>query len=311
MHNKLCKCSESNVNYDLLFYVENDFCLVTCSLLRKNLNFIKKKILFTIVILIYLGFAGLNAQVGGGSGSPVPGPMDECDIPSYLASPTWLTGSLKVFLPCPDIKVGIGTRYPDYNLHNTGNTLLNGNVSAMTNLGIGALARTNTNLYIKSKPSYFSMLHLEQTGVAPYFKMIYMQVAEPTAEVIKVDNTVLNFSPFLLTASGNMTISNANGKTLELEAGGMLRARHIKIDTDVWPDYVFSKEYRLKSLTDVEIFIKEHNHLPNVPSEEEMIANGIDLQEINVLLLEKIEELTLYLIELKKEIDEVKNNQKH
>jgi hypothetical protein len=270
----------------------------------------KKKILFTIVILTYLGFAGLNAQVGGGSGSPVPGPMDECDIPSYLASPTWLTGSLKVFLPCPDIKVGIGTRYPDYNLQNQGNTLLNGNVSAMTNVGIGALAPTNTNLYIKSKPSYFSMLHLEQTGAAPYVKMIYMQVAEPSAEVLKVDNTVLNFTPFLLTASGTMVIKNSVQTILKLESDGLLRARKIKVDTDVWPDYVFENDYKLMSLYEVEKFVITNGHLPKVPNREETINSGMDLGEINVILLEKIEELMLYTIQQQKEIDSLKERMK-
>ena len=68
-----------------------------------------------------------------------------------------------------------------------------------------------------------------------------------------------------------------------------------------FPDYVFSKDYQLKSLPELEAFIKENGHLPNVPTAQEVETNGQDLGLIQQKLLEKIEELTLYVIELKKE----------
>jgi hypothetical protein len=77
-----------------------------------------------------------------------------------------------------------------------------------------------------------------------------------------------------------------------------------------WPDYVFSKNYQLKNLSEVESFIKEHSRLPNIPSAEEVSTGGIDLGEMNVKLLEKIEELTLYMIELNHEVEKLKAENK-
>jgi hypothetical protein len=73
------------------------------------------------------------------------------------------------------------------------------------------------------------------------------------------------------------------------------------------PDYVFEKDYPLTSLEELKAYIDQHKHLPEVPSAKEMGENGINLKEMNLLLLKKVEELTLYVIELKKEVDSVKN----
>ncbi|MEI7581038.1 hypothetical protein [Runella sp.] len=73
-----------------------------------------------------------------------------------------------------------------------------------------------------------------------------------------------------------------------------------------WADYVFAPEYKLAPLEEVETFIKANKHLPNVPSADEMATNGIDVTKTSAMLMEKIEELTLYVIELKKEINQLK-----
>ncbi len=80
-----------------------------------------------------------------------------------------------------------------------------------------------------------------------------------------------------------------------------------------WADYVFAPEYKLAPLEDVETFIKVNKHLPNVPSADEMAANGIDVTKTSAKLMEKIEELTLYIIEMDKEIKALKaaQNQKN
>lgn len=72
------------------------------------------------------------------------------------------------------------------------------------------------------------------------------------------------------------------------------------------PDYVFNKDYKLRSLKDVEKYITENNHLPEVPSAESMKKEGVDLSELNMTLLKKIEELTLYTIQQQKEIEMLK-----
>lgn len=78
---------------------------------------------------------------------------------------------------------------------------------------------------------------------------------------------------------------------------GNVRAKEIKVDAEEWPDYVFFPGYPKLSLRDTQKFILENGHLPEVPSAKEVAENGQSLGEMNKLLLKKIEELTLYLID--------------
>ncbi len=88
----------------------------------------------------------------------------------------------------------------------------------------------------------------------------------------------------------------------KLTVKGNIHAEEVKVDLSVpGPDYVFKEDYDLKSLEEVQEYIQAHGHLPNIPSAKEMEVNGILLGGMNMKLLEKIEELTLYLIELGKE----------
>ena len=77
----------------------------------------------------------------------------------------------------------------------------------------------------------------------------------------------------------------------------------MKVDLNVpGPDYVFEKNYDLRPLTEVEAYINQNKHLPEIPAAKEMEQNGVNLGEMNMMLLKKVEELTLYVIELKKEL---------
>jgi hypothetical protein len=97
----------------------------------------------------------------------------------------------------------------------------------------------------------------------------------------------------------------------KLDINGTIHSKEVKVDLEDWnwPDYVFKKEYILPTLEDVEKHIKEKGHLENIPSEEEVLKNGINLGEMNAKLLQKIEELTLYMIEMKKENVQMKSKQ--
>ncbi|WP_462248819.1 LytTR family transcriptional regulator DNA-binding domain-containing protein [Ferruginibacter sp.] len=76
-----------------------------------------------------------------------------------------------------------------------------------------------------------------------------------------------------------------------------------------WPDYVFNKNYQLPELNEVENFIRKNNHLPGIPSAKTIETNGLNIGEMQKLQMQKIEELTLYIIELKKEIEKLKTQQ--
>ncbi|QYJ67485.1 hypothetical protein [Flavobacterium litorale] len=90
-----------------------------------------------------------------------------------------------------------------------------------------------------------------------------------------------------------------------LSVNGNVRANRVKVYT-TWADYVFEEDYALPTLEQVEQHIEEKGHLIDIPSAKEVEENGIELGEMNKLLLQKIEELTLYTIELNKQVQELK-----
>jgi hypothetical protein len=93
--------------------------------------------------------------------------------------------------------------------------------------------------------------------------------------------------------------------TYKLSVKGKIRAEEIKV-YNTWADYVFSPSYELPTLNAVETFIQKNGHLPNVPSAKEITEKGLELGEMTKIQQEKIEELTLYLIQQHKEIEELK-----
>ncbi|MFC5284235.1 hypothetical protein [Pedobacter alpinus] len=105
--------------------------------------------------------------------------------------------------------------------------------------------------------------------------------------------------------TGNVGIGTLTPQE-KLSVNGKIRAREIKVETANWPDYVFGKNYQLPDLKETETFIKINKHLPGIPSAEEVEKNGVSLGEMNAKLLKKIEELTLYVIQLQKENDLIK-----
>lgn len=131
-----------------------------------------------------------------------------------------------------------------------------------------------------------------------YVKGGYFHIAD--------NNASITGSRFTITTTGNVGIGTAE-PIEKFEVNGTIRAKEIKVEAANWPDYVFEKNYKMQSLSELEAFVKENNHLPGIPSKSEVQEKGISLGEMNRKLLEKVEELTLYIIELKKEIDQVKN----
>jgi hypothetical protein len=96
------------------------------------------------------------------------------------------------------------------------------------------------------------------------------------------------------------------GTVTTLAIKGIVHSQEVKVDLNVpGPDYVFEKSYSLPTLEEVKSYIDQNKHLPEVPSAKEMVANGVNLGEMNMLLLKKIEELTLYTIEMNKKITEL------
>ncbi len=147
------------------------------------------------------------------------------------------------------------------------------------------------------------------TGSYPFnnYDNLILQTGVQNRDVVFVTGSTPSIK-MTITGVGNVGIGTTT-PTEKLSVNGKIRAHEIKVETLNWPDYVFAKDYQLPTLQETEKHIKENGHLSGIPSAEEVKANGIDLGEMNAKLLQKIEELTLYLIEIKKDVET--QNQKH
>ena len=123
------------------------------------------------------------------------------------------------------------------------------------------------------------------------------------------NDLLINNNPrfVILEENGNVGIGTIT-PTNKLTVNGKILAEEIEVIDNVLPDYVFEKEYKLMNLKELENFISINKHLPEIPSAENVKENHLKLGEMNNLLLKKVEELTLYIIDLQKQIDELKEN---
>lgn len=106
---------------------------------------------------------------------------------------------------------------------------------------------------------------------------------------------------FVVNNSGKVGIGTTNPDQL-LSVNGTIHSKEVLVDLTGWSDYVFKPAYRLPSLSAVKSYIDKNHHLPEIPAEEDMVKNGLSVSEMNKLLMKKVEELTLYLIEKDKQV---------
>lgn len=105
---------------------------------------------------------------------------------------------------------------------------------------------------------------------------------------------------------------NHSGALLSVYGKALFKSIYVSTSAAVWADYVFEKDYKLMPLNELEAFYKTNKHLPEIPSAKEVEKEMIDVAKMESLLLKKIEELTIYIVELEKEVKSIKeaNNKK-
>jgi hypothetical protein len=174
------------------------------------------------------------------------------------------------------------------------------------NVGIGTTAPASKldvrgSVYIPSGQSYWigsntnsgNRLRLHHNGDNAYIDYALSLHIRPGA------NESIVFDP-----NGNVGLGISN-PTNKLDVNGIIRAKEVKIETG-WADFVFNENYNLRPLSEVNDFIRENRHLPEIPSATEIKENeGVNLGEMQVKLLQKIEELTLYAIQQQEMIDKL------
>ncbi len=141
---------------------------------------------------------------------------------------------------------------------------------------------SQAGIYVRSDGAYGTKMYFSTTN----------SYAKGAKTAMMIDNV------------GRVGIGTNSTGSHKLAVEGTIGARKVMVEPTGWSDFVFEKNYELTPLCEVEKYIAKNKHLPEIPAESEVLENGLDLGEMDAKLLQKIEELTLYLIQ------EHKNNQK-
>lgn len=237
----------------------------------------------------------------------------------------WSRTSPRVYLTTSSDNVGIGTSSPTDKLHVVGNAranefyAVNGifNVpNSTTNLflrtnGQNRLTIVNSSGYVginTTTPGY----NLDVNGTISATTLRMGGAAVVSSQWV-TSSTNINYT------AGMVSIGTTTAPVgYKLAVGGKILSEEVVVRLQSnWPDYVFNKDFQLLPLSEVARYVKQNKHLPGVPTAVEVAENGIAVGEMNAILLRKIEELTLYVIELKNEneqqqklLEELKTNRR-
>jgi|GEM_PF-802981 len=166
----------------------------------------------------------------------------------------------------------------------TGWTVSGNNVYKIN--GAAAVGTTNMSAMLNIRSTQQPAVIVESsTGSSPAYAIL-TKLSSAQSKAFAVENN--GIENLIIWGDGFLQVDNK------------IKAREVEVAVNVWQDVVFEKDYPLRDLDEVEKFINQHHHLQGIPSEAEVLKNGIALGEMNSLLLQKIEELTLYIIELNK-----------
>ncbi len=199
----------------------------------------------------------------------------------------------------------------------TGFNLITSTVKAPDANGLKLYNNTGTGIFVSNTGSVgvgnnAPVEKLEVSGNIKQtagFNLITSTVKAPDANGLKLYNS--DGSGIFVSNTGNVGIGTTNTSAYKLSVAGKIIAQEVKIVLSVpASDFVFEKDYALMPLTDVEQYINNHKHLPEVPSADKFRKDGYGVGEMDDLLLRKIEELTLYIISQQKEIDAMKKQLK-
>jgi hypothetical protein len=196
---------------------------------------------------------------------------------SYLqaGNQTALNATYPLLLNPNGGNVGIGTTAPFKKLHVLG----------------GTMALTTSDFVSSGTGS--SLLMGQNSTTGNVYSLVQAAIDGPNT------GGILALNP----NGGNVGIGTAVPDA-RLAVNGTIHTKEVRVDLTGWSDYVFNKEYVLPTLTEVKDYIDKNHHLPDMPSEKEVVTNGLNLGEMNKILTKKVEELTLYLIELSSQLKE-------
>lgn len=166
-----------------------------------------------------------------------------------------------------------------------------------TNIFTGSQVIKNNSLQIGSD-DYHNQLKFDHDTNSKHSYITF-------PSIIFFINDKLSEQPMIQIDSNGITLGGYNHSDKLLKVAGTIKAKELRAQTNVWADFVFEKDYKLPTLSEIKVHIEKHNHLSGIPTESEVKENGINVAEISAKLLQKIEELTLYTIHQQEQIEEL------
>ncbi len=227
---------------------------------------------------------------------------------------------------CDNSRLGVGLNNPAAKIHVNGSGIINDKLS------IGTGEPQEEELFVSGRSLFQGPMESQKTGGDFWLaknlngESVYMlrangsmknflQPGAPSAfEIFSEDNVEI----FRLNKDGDLImkladdtkdplsiVSSSGDDLFKVKHNGETFARKVTVQLGNFPDYVFEPDYELMTISDLKQYIQDNHRLPNMPSAEEVESQGADLGELNRKLVEKVEELTLYVIQLQDQLDQV------
>lgn len=194
--------------------------------------------------------------------------------------------------------VGIGTATPDSKL-----SIYSGTVASNDNTYMISLRGRNPLIDFRDENNiaYGYIKSWTHSPYAPFTNGMLIG-STPGNPIFLSTNYALSM---IIANNGNVGIGTAN-PTYKLAVNGNIRCKELVVESN-WADYVFDEKYRALPLDSLELYIQKYNHLPNIPSAKEIQEKGLNVGKIQQKMMEKIEEMALYILDLKREIELLKS----
>ncbi len=182
---------------------------------------------------------------------------------------------------CP-FQVGIRTSTPIATLD------VRGTFHASNYAGIGVTPQSGIKLYVETNGGTESGICLDMPNTDDYIYGYKIRLDNDNVKGVAINRL------------------DTGEDVFRVYGDGRIEGKSLRLSQSIWADYVFAEDYALLSLDDLEAYIQTNHHLPNVPTAKEVKEKGVDVGGMNAVLLEKVEELTLYIIQLNAEVQVLK-----